>query len=81
MKEKHIELKEKLRRENDEYLLLEEKHDKLEREIRSLNRKHVLTPEDEVIRKNLQKEKLLAKDMMMKIFREEENRQKKGKGK
>ena len=81
MKEKRIALKEKLRRENDEYLLMEEKHDRLEREIRSLNRKHVLTPDDEVIRKNLQKEKLLAKDMMMKIFREEENRQKKGKGK
>jgi len=81
MKEKHIALKEKLRRENDEYLLMEEKHDKLEREIRSLNRKHVLTPEDEVIRKNLQKEKLLAKDMMIKIFREEENRQKSGKKK
>ena len=81
MKEKHIALKEKLRRENDEYLLMEEKHDKLEREIRSLNRKHVLTPEDEVVRKNLQKEKLLAKDMMIKIFREEENRQKSGKKK
>jgi len=81
MKEKHIELKEKLRRENDEYLLMEEKHDKLEREIRSLNRKHVLTPEDEVIRKNLQKEKLLAKDMMIKIIREEENKQKTSKKK
>ena len=76
MKEKRIALKEKLRRENDEYLLMEEKHDRLEREIRSLNRKHVLTPDDEVIRKNLQKEKLLAKDIMMKIFHEEENKQK-----
>ncbi len=81
MKEKHIALEEKLRRENDEYLLLEKKHDKLEREIRSLNRKHVLTPEEEIIRKNLQKEKLLAKDMMIKIYHEEENRLKKGKGK
>ena len=79
MREKRIALKEKLRRENDEYLLIEEKHDKLAREIRSLNRKHILTPEDEVIRKNLQKEKLLAKDMMMKIFHEEENKQKTGK--
>lgn len=79
MKEKRIALKEKLRRENDEYLLMEEKHDRLEREIRSLNRKHVLTPDDEVIRKNLQKEKLLAKDMMIKIYREEENKQKTGK--
>ncbi len=81
MKAKQIALEEKLRRENDEYLLLEEKHDKLEREIRSLNRKHVLTPDEEVIRKNLQKEKLLAKDMIMKIYREEENKQKKGKKK
>ncbi|MCC7202911.1 MAG: DUF465 domain-containing protein [Nitrospirae bacterium] len=76
MKEKHIALEEKLRRENDEYLLWEEKHDKLEREIRSLNRKHVLTPEEEIIRKNLQKEKLLAKDMMLKIYRKEEIKQK-----
>ena len=38
MKEKHIALVERLRRENDEYLIWEEKHDKLEREIRSLNR-------------------------------------------
>lgn len=79
MKEKHMALEERLRRENDEYLLWEEKHDKLEREIRSLNRKHVLTPEEEIIRKNLQKEKLLAKDMMIKIFREEESKQKSGK--
>ncbi|MCC6544025.1 MAG: DUF465 domain-containing protein [Nitrospirae bacterium] len=79
MKEKRVALKEKLRRENDEYLLMEEKHDRLEREIRSLNRKHVLTPEDEVLRKNLQKEKLLAKDIMLKIFREEESKQKAGK--
>ena len=74
MKEKHIALVERLRRENDEYLIWEEKHDKLEREIRSLNRKHVLTPEDEVLRKNLQKEKLLAKDMVIKILREAENK-------
>lgn len=74
MKEKHIALVERLRQENDEYLTWEEKHDKLEREIRNLNRKHVLTPEDEVLRKNLQKEKLLAKDMVIKIFKEEENK-------
>ncbi len=74
MREKHIALVERLRRENDDYLTWEEKHDKLEREIRTFNRKHVLTPEDEVIRKNLQKEKLLAKDMMKKILREEENK-------
>lgn len=80
MKEKHMELKERLRRENDEYLLLEEKHDKLEREIRSLNRKHILTPDEEVVRKNLQKEKLLAKDLLIKILRKEEGKDKKERG-
>ena len=73
-------MEERLRRENDEYLLLEEKHDKLEREIRSLNRKHILTPEEEVVRKNLQKEKLLAKDLMIKILRKEEGKDKKERG-
>ena len=69
MKEKHIALVERLRRENDEYLTWEEKHDKLEREIRSLNRKHVLTPEDEVLRKNLQKEKLFYSNLLCSLSR------------
>ena len=73
---KKIALIEKLRRENDEFLSWEEKHKRLEREIRGLNRKHTLTPEEEVLRKNLQKEKLLAKDKMMEILKMEEGKKK-----
>jgi len=59
---KNMALIERLRRENDEFFSWEERHKRLEHEIRDLNKKHVLTPEEEVLRKNLQKEKLLAKD-------------------
>lgn len=82
MREKNIALIERLRRSNDEFLSWEERHNKLEREIRNLNRKHFLTPDEEVLKKNLQKEKLLAKDMIIEILRREEDKErvKKGKG-
>ena len=82
MREKNMALIERLRRSNDEFLSWEERHNKLEREIRNLNRKHFLTPEEEVLRKNLQKEKLLAKDVINEILRREEDKErvKKGKG-
>lgn len=73
---KNIALIERLRRENDEFLLWEEKHKRLEREIRDLNRKNILTPEEEILRKNLQKEKLLAKDKMVEILKIEEDKEK-----
>jgi len=72
---KNSALIERLRRENDEFLLWEERHKRLEREIRDLNRKNVLTPEEEVLRKNLQKEKLLAKDKMVEILKIEEDKE------
>lgn len=78
---KNIALIERLRRENDEFLLWEEKHKRLEREIRDLNRKNILTPEEEVLRKNLQKEKLLAKDKMVEILKIEEDKEKARKAK
>ena len=74
MVEKHSALLERLRRDNDDFVMWEEKHKKLEREIRSLNRKHVLTPEEEVLRKNLQKEKLISKDKIKEILRMEESK-------
>ena len=76
MREKNIALIERLRRCNDDFFLWEERHNKLEREIRNLNRKHFLTPDEEVLRKNLQKEKLLAKDVINEILRREENKKK-----
>lgn len=73
---KNIALIERLRRENDDFLSWEEKHKRLERQIRELNRKHTFTPEEEVLRKNLQKEKLLAKDKMMEILKMAEGKAK-----
>ncbi len=73
---KNTALLERLRRENDDFLSWEEKHKRLEREIRDLNRKSTLTPEEVVLRKNLQKEKLLAKDKMVEILTTEESKEK-----
>jgi uncharacterized protein YdcH (DUF465 family) len=78
---KNVVLIERLRRENDEFFSWEEKHKRLEHEIRDLNKKHVLTPEEEVLRKNLQKEKLLAKDKVMEILKVEEEKANARKGK
>ena len=75
MVEKHSALLERLRRDNDDFVMWEDKHKRLEREIRSLNRKHVLTPEEEVLRKNLQKEKLISKDKIKEILRMEESKE------
>ena len=75
MVEKHSALLERLRRDNDDFVMWEEKHKRLEREIGSLNRKHVLTPEEEVLRKNLQKEKLISKDKIKEILRMEESKE------
>ncbi|HKZ72386.1 MAG TPA: DUF465 domain-containing protein [Nitrospirota bacterium] len=78
---KNVVLIERLRRENDEFFTWEEKHKRLEHEIRDLNKKHVLTPEEEVLRKNLQKEKLLAKDKVMEILKVESEKANARKGK
>ena len=78
---KNVVLIERLRRENDEFFTWEEKHKRLEHEIRDLNKKHVLTPEEEVLRKNLQKEKLLAKDKVMEILKMQEGKENARKGK
>ena len=75
MVEKHSALLDRLRRVNDDFVMWEEKHKRLEKEIRSLNRKHVLTPEEEVLRKNLQKEKLISKDKIKEILRMEESKE------
>ncbi len=73
---KNMALIERLRRENDEFFSWEERHNRLERGIRDLNRKNTLTPKEEVLRKNMQKEKLLAKDKMMEILKIEGNKEK-----
>jgi uncharacterized protein YdcH (DUF465 family) len=70
MGKKNPVLIEKLRRENDEFLFWESRHEKLEQEIRQFNKRPHLTPPEDVHRKELQKEKLAAKDKMMEIMRQ-----------
>ena len=69
MGKKNAILIEKLRRENDEFVFWESTHDRLEHEIREFNRRPHLTPPEDVHRKELQKEKLAAKDKMTEIMR------------
>lgn len=61
---------EELRRENKEFLDLEREHKKLEEELSHLLKRRVLTTEEEVLKKRLQKEKLAKKDRMAEIVRE-----------
>jgi uncharacterized protein len=58
-----------LRRESREFCLLEVRHRELSRELDQLVRHHVLTPEEELLKKRLQKQKLAAKDQMNEMVR------------
>jgi len=59
---------ERLRRENREFRLLETRHQQLEDELSELVRHHVLTPDEEMKKKMLQKEKLVTKDRMAQLI-------------
>ena len=48
---------ERLRRSNTEFRALEESHHRLDAELADLQRRHVLTPAEEALKKQLQKEK------------------------
>ncbi|MBL7032352.1 MAG: DUF465 domain-containing protein [Nitrospira sp.] len=58
-----------LRSENEEFKKIEEEHKKLEESLADIDKKKYLTPEDEMERKNIQKQKLQFKDQMAKIVR------------
>jgi len=59
---------ERLRQENREFRLLESRHQQLDEELDQLVRHHVLTPAEEMKKKVLQKEKLVAKDRMARLI-------------
>ncbi|MEK6577426.1 MAG: DUF465 domain-containing protein [Nitrospirota bacterium] len=61
---------EKLRKENREFADLEKEHKKLDDELNILLKRRVLTAEEEVLKRRLQKEKLAKKDRMAEIYRE-----------
>ena len=59
-----------LRTSNAEYRELEESHHRLDAELQELLKHHVLTPQEEILKKHIQKEKLGKKDRMAAIVRE-----------
>ncbi|MCE3225390.1 MAG: rimI, partial [Nitrospira sp.] len=59
----------RLRQSNTEFRALEESHHRLDAELADLQRRHVLTPAEEVLKKQLQKEKLATKDRMAELIR------------
>jgi len=59
----------RLRIEDSEYQKWEQEHRKLEDTLMSFETHRYLTPEEEVERKRIQKQKLAAKDKMMEIIR------------
>ena len=66
-----------LRQSNLEFRHLEESHHRLDAELAELQKRHVLTPQEELQKKQLQKEKLAKKDKMaeiMRLYREHEAR-------
>lgn len=60
---------ERLRQSNQEFRQLEESHHRLDAELNDLQRRHVLTPAEELVKKRLQKEKLAKKDKLAEFIR------------
>ena len=61
---------EHLRTSNAEYRELEESHHRLDEELQQLLKRHLLTPQEEILKKQIQKEKLGKKDRMAALVRE-----------
>jgi len=60
---------EQLRQLSTEFRELEEIHHRLDHELNEMQKRHVLTPAEEVTKKQLQKEKLAKKDKMAELIR------------
>ncbi|MDE3019934.1 MAG: YdcH family protein [Nitrospirota bacterium] len=58
-----------LRESSMEFRELEQTHHRLDAELSELQKRHVLTPQEELIKKQLQKEKLAKKDQMAELIR------------
>lgn len=59
-----------LRASSLQYRQLEEAHHRLDEELTELQRRHVLTPQEELMKKQIQKEKLAKKDRMAELVRQ-----------
>jgi uncharacterized protein len=60
---------EQLRHSNTEFKELEASHHRLDIELNELQRRHVLTPAEELEKKRIQKEKLVKKDKLAELVR------------
>lgn len=58
-----------LKKENEEFRKLYEEHRQLDSMLDEMNKKHYLTPEEEIEKKRMQKEKLYKKDKMAEMIR------------
>ena len=58
-----------LRNENDEFRKLEDEHKRLEITLADIDKKKYLTAEEEIERKNIQKQKLQFKDKMAELVK------------
>ncbi|MEW6108771.1 MAG: DUF465 domain-containing protein [Nitrospirota bacterium] len=67
---KEQEIIERLRRESEEFKKLSEEHKSLENILADIDRKIYLTPEEEIERKKVQKQKLSKKDRMAELIRD-----------
>ncbi len=67
---KEQEIAELLKKENEEFRKLSEEHRSLDVLLAEIDNKRYLTPEEELERKKIQKQKLLKKDRMAEIVRE-----------
>ena len=56
---------------------LQERHHQLDEQLQELLKNHILTPEEELLKKQIQKEKLDKKDRMAMFIREYRNEQQK----
>ena len=60
----------RLRESSHEFRELEETHHRLDGQLSEMQKRHVLTPQEEVLKKQLQKEKLAKKDRMAEMIRD-----------
>lgn len=60
---------ERLRQSNTEFRELEASHHRLDFELNELQKRHVLTPAEEIEKRRMQKEKLVKKDKIAELIR------------
>ena len=68
---------EHLRSTNVDFRELQDAHHQLDMQLQELLKNHILTPQEEVLKKQIQKEKLGKKDRMARLIREYRNEQQK----